>query len=128
MKAWGLGALTALIIWVTAGCSSNKTPVAVVVSTASGSTAPFTILQGTSEQFVATVTGASSNIVFWQICLPSASSTTTPTDCSQGVGSSQCKNIPGVSRPLTGFGTITSTGLYTAPPSPPQPDSFWVVA
>jgi hypothetical protein len=113
-----------------AGCSSNSTPVSVTITTTtSGATiTSLTLLQSTSAQFVATVTGASSNIVFWQICLPSASSTTQPTNCTQGVGPTQCTNIPKVSSPLRGFGTITSNGLYTAPSAPPQPDSFWIVA
>ena len=132
MRAWGLGALAALIILVGAGCSSNSTPVAVTVTTATGSTAPFTILQATSEQFVATVTGASSNIVFWQICTtpgtPTASPPVPPKNCTQGVGPTQCTNIPQVSSPITGFGTITMNGLYTAPPSPPQPDTLYIVA
>lgn len=118
-----------------AGCSSNGTPVAITITTTTSgaTTTSLTLLQSTSAQFVATVTGASSNIVFWQICLPSTSTSTTsttaqPTNCTQGVGPTQCTNIPKVSSPLTGFGTITSNGLYTAPSAPPQPNSFWIVA
>ena len=130
MRVLGLGALTALLVIIAVGCSSNQTPVGVVITTTtSGATiTSVTLLQSTSAQFVATVTGASSNIVFWQICLPSASTATQPTNCTQGVGPTQCTNLPKVSKPLTGFGTITLNGLYTAPAAPPQPDSFWVVA
>lgn len=125
-----LGALTALVILVVAGCSSNATPVSITITTTTSgaTTTSLTLLQSTSAQFVATVAGASSNIVFWQICLPSASNTTQPTQCTQGVGPTQCTNIPKVSSPITGFGTITNQGLYTAPSAPPQPDSFWIVA
>jgi DNA-binding beta-propeller fold protein YncE len=132
MKAWALGALTALMVLIVGGCSSNKTQIEVTITTTTSgaTTTSLTLLQSTSAQFEATVTGVSSNIVFWQICLPSTSTSTTtaPTNCTQGLGPTQCTNIPKVSRPLTGFGTITLNGLYTAPPAPPQPDSFLIVA
>ena len=130
MRVWGLGALMLLAIFV-AGCGSNSTPVGVTVTTTvSGAGAnSVTILVNTPAQFVTSVTGASSNIVFWQICkTPSASATTPPTDCTQGVGPIQCTAIPKVSSPLTGFGTITPDGLYTAPGTVPQPDQAFIVA
>ena len=130
MRVWGLGALVLLAIFA-GGCGSNSTPVAVTVTTTvsgAGSNS-LTILINTPAQFEATVTGASSNIVFWQICkTPSASNTTPPTDCTQGVGPTQCTAIPKVSSPLTGFGTITPDGLYTAPGTVPQPNQAFVVA
>lgn len=134
MRAWGLAALMALVALVT-GCGGNSTPVEVIItSTTTGATTnSITILESTSAQFVATVSGASSNVVFWQVCLPIPLSTSTnnqqaPTNCTPGVGPTQCTNIPKVSTPLTGFGTITLNGLYTAPPAPTTPDTFWIVA
>lgn len=131
MKAWGIGAML-LFAMFTSSCSSNSTVVAVVVGTTvtGASATQVTLLESTSAQFVATVTGASSTNVFWQICKPTnpPSTTIAPTDCTQGVGPTQCTTIPKVSSPLTGFGTMTPTGLYTAPSGPPQPDSFLVVA
>jgi len=127
MRAWGLAVLAVLLV----GCGGNSTPVAVLVTTTTsgGSTTSITLLESTSAQFVATVTGASSTVVFWQICLPGASTTLAPTNCTQGVGPTQCtSNIPRVSNPLTGFGTITMNGLYTAPSSPPQPNGLLIVA
>jgi YVTN family beta-propeller protein len=132
MRLWGLGAALILLTLCVGGCSSNSTPVAVTV-TASGSSATsssVTILVNNSVQFAASVTGGSASSVFWQICQPTTtppSTTVAPTVCSQGQGPASCP-IPIVSKPLTGFGTITSNGLYTAPSAPPQPDSFLVVA
>jgi YVTN family beta-propeller protein len=129
MRAWALGALWGVAVLVV-GCGGNSTPVAVTVTTTtSGATTnSVTLLEGTSAQFEATVTGAPSSTVFWQICMPSASTTVAPTNCTPGIGPMQCNNIPTVSTPLTGFGTITMNGLYTSPAAPPQPDSFLVVA
>jgi len=127
MRAWGLAVLVVLLL----GCGGNSTPVSVVVATTTSgaTTTSLTLLESTSAQFVAVVTGAPSTIVFWQICLPTASTTVAPTNCTQGVGPTQCtSDIPRVSKPLTGLGTITLNGLYTAPSSPPQPNNFWVVA
>jgi DNA-binding beta-propeller fold protein YncE len=128
MRGWGVGALCGLVVLLV-GCSSNSTPVQVLVTTTTSgaTTTSVTLLESTSAQFVATVTGATSTVVYWQICMPTSSTTTAPTNCSQGVGPQQCV-IPLQSMPLTGFGTITMNGLYTAPNAPPQPDSFWIVA
>lgn len=130
VRAWRLGALLALVVLILAGCSSSVTPVEITITTTTtgATTTSVTLLESTSAQFAATVTGLTSNIVFWQICLPLASTTTAPTDCTQGVGPVQCTNMPKVSKPLTGYGTITPTALYTAPPAPTQPDSFLIVA
>jgi YVTN family beta-propeller protein len=131
MRAWGLAALIALVALV-AGCGGNSTPVAVTISstTTGATTNSITLLQSTSAQFVATVSGASSNVVFWQVCMPftATAQNPSPTNCTQGVGVSQCTNIPKVSTPLTGFGTITINGLYTAPPAPTTPNTFLIVA
>ena len=132
MRLWGLGATLILLTLCVGGCSSNSTPVAVTV-TASGSSATsssVTVLVNNSVQFFASVTGGSASSVFWQICQPATtppSTTVAPTVCTQGQGPASCP-IPVVSKPLTGFGTITASGLYTAPSAPPNPDSFLVVA
>jgi DNA-binding beta-propeller fold protein YncE len=133
MKIWGMGAVMLLAIFV-AGCSSNSTPIAVVVT--SSGTSPMSVRADSSVQFVATVTGSSTSTVYWQICKPTTnppSTTIPPTDCTQGVGSVQC-TIPTVQSPLTGFGTLNVSGvsganvLYTAPPTPPQPNTTLIVA
>jgi DNA-binding beta-propeller fold protein YncE len=109
-----------------AGCSSNATVVGITIS--SNHASPMTVLVNTSVQFGATVTGVSATTVFWQVCKPTATgSTLAPTDCTLGQGPVGC-TIPTVTTPLTGFGTINSNGMYTAPSSPPQPNSFLVVA
>ena len=130
MRAWGIGALLLFAVF-TASCSSNSTVVAVTVTTtvSGASSTSVTLLINTSAQFVANVTGASSTTAYWQICKATnpPSTTVAPTDCTQGVGPTQC-TIPKASNPLTGFGTITPNGLYTAPAGPPEPDSFLVVA
>ena len=88
---------------------------------ATGSTA--TILTNGTMQFSATVAGASATTTYWQVCLPAASSLYQPTDCTA---------IPNVTpvntKVLTGYGTITQTGLYTAPPTPPSPNTFVIMA
>lgn len=134
MRAWGLGALLLLAIFI-AGCGSNSTPVAVAVSTTvsnlvSVTPTSVTLLVNTSAQFIASVTGASATTVFWQLCKTAPTSTTQPaTDCTQGVGPAQC-TIPKVSSPFTGasLGTMTPNGLYTAPGSAPQPNKVYVMA
>jgi YVTN family beta-propeller protein len=126
MKVWGLCAALLLAMMV-AGCGGgNSTTIGVLVTP---TTAP--ILLGGVQPFSATVTGISTTTVFWQICLPSASNKTNvaPTVCSVAVALAGCSTLPTtVSNPLTGFGTITATGLYTAPPQMPATSSFDIVA
>jgi len=128
MRAWALGALCGLVA-LGVGCGGNSTPVSVLVTTTTtgATTNSITLLEGTSAQFVAAVSGSTSKNVYWQICMPTSSTTLAPTNCSQAFGPLQC-SLPIVSSPLTGFGTITMNGLYTAPAAPPQPDAFLVVA
>jgi YVTN family beta-propeller protein len=123
MRIWRLGAVLLLVAMV-AACGGNSTAVGVIVSApgvTSGSTA--TVITNGTLQFTATVTGASATTAYWRVCLPAATPTTQPTNCT---------SIPGVTpssvTPLTGYGTITQTGLYTAPPSPPAPNAFVVMA
>ncbi len=132
MKAAGLGTVLILLTVFAGGCASNSTPVAVTVTAASSSAtaSSVTILVNSTVQFSASVSGGAATGVFWQICKPTStpqSTTVAPTDCSQGQGPASCP-IPTVSKPLTGFGTITSSGLYAAPGAPPQPNTFLVVA
>ena len=122
-KTWRWGVLL-LLTGMVAGCGGNSTAVGVIVTApgvTSGSTA--TIIANGTLQFAATVTGASATTVFWRVCKPAATPTTQPTNCTA---------IPGVTPSgtavLTGYGTITQTGLYTAPPAPPAPNSFVVMA
>jgi DNA-binding beta-propeller fold protein YncE len=127
MRLWRLCAIALLAAWV-AGCGGNSTPVGIIVSSAgagSGSTA--TVNVNNTVQFFATVTGTSSSTVFWQICMVPTIVGNQPTNCTQGVGPTGC-TIPTVSAPLVGFGTITSTGFYTAPNAVPSPALFVVMA
>ena len=120
---WKIGMLL-LLSSVLAACGGNSTTIGIVVSApgvASGSTA--TIITNGTLQFTATVTGISTTTVYWRICLPAASVTIQPTNCTA---------IPGVTTAsatsLSGYGSISQTGLYTAPPTLPAPDSFVIMA
>lgn len=126
MRWWSIGAVVLLTAWA-AGCGGNSTPVGVTVSPN-----PETVLLNSSVQFEASVTGASATTVTWQVCLPATSSssttppppTTVPTDCTP---------IPGVATPkgdtvLTGYGSISQTGLYTAPATLPTPKTAVILA
>jgi DNA-binding beta-propeller fold protein YncE len=81
-------------------------------------------------QFAATVTGASASTVFWRICLPAAQPSIQPTNCTAVPSTaSNLGTVPTTTGSgLTGYGTISQTGLYTAPPAPPNPNSFVVMA
>jgi len=128
MRLWRFGALALLVAWV-AGCGGGATPVGITVSAngiPAGSTATVNVT-GTI-QFFASVSGTSTSIVFWQICLVPTVPGTQPTNCTQGIGPATGCTIPTVSKPLVGFGTITATGLYTAPDAVPSPSLFVVMA
>jgi YVTN family beta-propeller protein len=127
MRLWRLGAAALLAAWV-AGCGGNSTPVGITVTSAAagaGSTATVNIKN--TVQFFATVTGTSSATVFWQICLVPTIPGNQPTKCTQGIGLAGC-TVPTVSKSLVGFGTISATGLYTAPDTVPSPSLFVVMA
>ncbi len=113
MKVWQIGA--AIILAACAvGCGGNSTPVGVTVTPTGTAASPQTVLLSGLQQFQATVTGTSTSTVNWFICLPPTNTTVThpiPVTCGQ----------------LTGFGTISSTGLYAAPPTP-APSVFVVAA
>lgn len=124
MRVWGLGAVVLLAAFV-AGCGGGTTAVGVTI--AGPSAPPIAVVVNNSVQFAAAASGQSTTTVFWQICLPGATTTTQPTNCTQGQGPVQC-TIPAVSSPLAGYGTITANGLYTAPAKVPAPNSALIVA
>jgi DNA-binding beta-propeller fold protein YncE len=124
MRVWGLGAVMLLTVWV-GGCGGNTTTVGVNI--AGPSQSPIAVVVNSSVQFAAAASGSSTTTIFWQVCLPGATPTTQPTNCTQGQGPAQC-TIPAVSSPLSGYGTITSNGLYTAPSKVPTPNTAVVVA
>jgi len=112
MRVWQIGAAIVLAACV-AGCGGNSTPVGVTVTPTGTAASPQTVVISGQQPFIATVTGTSTSTVNWFICLPPTNTTVTnpiPVNCGQ----------------LTGFGTISSTGLYAAPPTPPP--SVFVVA
>jgi DNA-binding beta-propeller fold protein YncE len=119
----GAAALAVGALAVLSGCGGNSTPVGVTINTPT-ETVPF----GAQFQFQATVTGAATTSVTWQICLPPTSNKNNlqPTTCSPAaVGQTQ---LP------SGYGTITTGqnstggGLYTAPQVAPATNPFLVVA
>ncbi len=126
MKAWGLAAVLLLATWV-AGCGGNTTTVGITIT--GPGLAPLTTIVNQPAQFTATVTGVSTTTVFWQVCEPLATPSTTipPTMCTAGQGPAGC-TIPTVASPITGFGTITANGLYTAPAKVPSPATLQIVA
>jgi DNA-binding beta-propeller fold protein YncE len=112
MKVWQIGAAIILAACVT-GCGGNSTPVGVTVTPTGTAASPQTVLLSGQQLFQATVTGTSTMTVNWFVCLPPTNTAVTnpiPVNCGQ----------------LTGFGTISATGLYVAPPTPPP--SVFVVA
>ena len=125
MRLWRLGAAL-LLAAIAAGCGGNSTPVGVTVTGAGvAAGATVSVLANHNEPFTATVTGSSTSTVYWQICLPATVITTQPTTCTTAQGPTAC-TLPSGS--LTGFGSITPNGLYTAPATVPQTNSFDIVA
>ncbi|HXN99393.1 MAG TPA: hypothetical protein VN881_09995 [Candidatus Acidoferrales bacterium] len=121
MRVWKIAAAIVFAAGVT-GCGGNSTPVGVTVVPTGTSTSPIPVVVNSQpgqapgqRQFSATVTGTSTSTVNWLICLPPpnlAVKNPIPLNCGQ----------------LTGFGTISITGLYVAPPTPPTPNIFVVAA
>ena len=110
-----------ILIVMAASCGGNNTKAGVTIIFPS--TNPVTVLENGSQQFAANVSGVSTTTVYWQVCMASATSSVQPINCTP---------VPGVTisgqTPLTGFGTITQNGLYTAPSTIPQPNLFVVMA
>jgi DNA-binding beta-propeller fold protein YncE len=113
------GAIILIVMAASCGGNTTKAGVSIIFPT----TNPVTVLENVNQQFAATVSGVSTTSVYWQVCLASATSSVQPTVCTP---------IPGVTitgqTSLTGFGTITQNGLYTAPSAIPQPNLFVVMA
>lgn len=109
-----LVACAALLVVGAAGCGSNRTTIAVTVvdPTQNGATS-VSFLENSTHLLAAGVTGTSTNTVNWFVCLPSTVANAKPTDCTPN---------------LTGYGTITQTGVYTAPAAKPAPNSLVIVA
>ncbi len=127
MRIWTRGAVL-LLAGMIAACGGNSTAVGVVVTApgiTTGSTA--TVIANGTLQFAATVTGASATTVFWRVCKPAATPTTQPTNCTAVPSTTPGGTAPSAGS-LTGYGTISQTGLYTAPPAPPDPNTFVVMA
>jgi DNA-binding beta-propeller fold protein YncE len=108
MRSWRLGALALLAVWV-AGCGGNSTPLGIVLFPSG--VPPVTVVINNTQQFTARVTGSSTTTVTWQVCQPPTKANGTPVNCG-----------------MAGLGTITTTGLYTAPPTVPNPNNAIVVA
>lgn len=125
MRSWAFGAVILLAL-VAAGCGGGSTAIGVTIGGPHAS--PMTVLVNQSVQLVAQVSGGSTTTVFWQICMPAATPTTQPTNCTAGQGPATGCTIPAVASPLTGYGTVTANGLYTAPSTVPTPNNAWVVA
>ncbi|HEX2775494.1 MAG TPA: YncE family protein [Candidatus Acidoferrales bacterium] len=121
MRVWKIGAAIVLAAGL-AACGGNSTPVGVTVFPTGTATSPIPVIVNNEpglppgqQQFTSTVTGTSTSTVNWLVCLPPPSLTVAhpiPLNCGQ----------------LTGFGTISITGLYVAPPTPPSPNIFVVAA
>ena len=133
MKAWVLGAVILFTVCV-AGCGGNSTSVAVTISGPSAANTGFPVPVNGSAQLAATVSGITAQSVYWQVCLhvsavtnSSGQITTPPTDCTPGYSTTQCP-VPTVASPLTGYGTITPNGLYTAPAAVPSPNIVYAIA
>jgi DNA-binding beta-propeller fold protein YncE len=107
-----------LAIVLAASCGSNSTTAGVTITPTLA-----TVRENGTQAFAASVSGISTTTVYWQVCLPTNSVTVQPTTCTP---------IPGVTPQgatgLTGYGTITQQGLYTAPGTIPQTNSFVVMA
>jgi DNA-binding beta-propeller fold protein YncE len=132
MRSLGLVAAVFLTVAISS-CGGNSTTIGVTI-TAVGAPqggshqSPVVVVKGQTETFVANVTGGSTTLVYWQVCLPPPFPQTIPP-----TEPTTCTPIPGVTSPtttvvLSGYGTITQSGIYTSPPSLPQTNPFVVMA
>ncbi|MDE3109159.1 MAG: hypothetical protein KGL02_04385, partial [Acidobacteriota bacterium] len=132
MKAWCVAGAVMILTACVAGCGGNSTKVAVNVTGPTGAspvsdTGGFPVPPAGSVQLAATVSGITATTVYWQICLKPSLAGAQPTSCTVASGPAQC-TLPSVASPLTGYGTITPNGLYTAPASIPSPNVALAVA
>jgi YVTN family beta-propeller protein len=139
MKAWVLGVVIILAVCA-AGCGGNSTAISVTVTGPTG-TSPISTSGGYpvppngAVQLLATVSGITATTVYWQVCLQPGTPPTTgsptpvtpPADCSAPSAPQGCI-APTVSKPVTGYGTVTPNGLYTAPATIPSPSTTYAVA
>lgn len=120
MNVFKLCGVIAVIV-LAASCGSNGTTAGVTITFPVAN--PVAVAENGSQQFAGNVSGISITTVYWQVCLPSATATVEPT---------QCTPVPGVTingqTALLGYGTITQNGLYSAPNAIPQPNNFVVMA
>lgn len=132
MRSLGLVAVVFLTVAISS-CGSNSTTTGVTI-TAVGAPqggshqSPVVVIKGQTETFVASVSGGSTTTVYWQVCLPPPYPQTNPP-----TQPTTCTPIPGVTSPttsviLTGYGTITQSGIYTSPSNLPQTNPFVVMA
>jgi DNA-binding beta-propeller fold protein YncE len=123
-KILRLGA-TALFVAASAllsACGGNSTPVGVTVSPS-----PATVPLGGTQQFQATVTGTSTTLVTWQLCLVPSPTNIQPTVCSPATtGQTQMPSGYGII--TTGQTNTPQGGFYTAPATLPPTNDFLVVA
>jgi YVTN family beta-propeller protein len=127
MSRWTAGAVLLMLAALVAGCGGNSTTAGITItasSTTTGANSVTVPINGT-EQFAAAVTGVADTTVYWQVCLPApVSNLHIPTVCTA---------VPNVTpRPgttvLTGYGSISQLGFYTAPSAIPNVNSFVVLA
>ncbi len=127
VRCFGLIAIVLSLVMLTS-CGGNSTTIGVTITpSATSAGAALPVIEDQTQTFSASVTGGSATTVYWQICLPVPITTppTQPTTCTPipvtGV------TIPG-QKPLSGYGTITQNGVYTAPNGIPQQNPFLIVA
>lgn len=129
-----LGLVLAVFLTVAiSSCGSNSTTIGVTIQAVGAPQegsfqSPVVVVKGQTATFVANVTGGSTTLVYWQVCLPPPFPQTNPP-----TQPTTCTPIPGVTSPtttvvLTGYGTITQSGIYTSPSSLPATNPFVVMA
>ncbi|HKN62024.1 MAG TPA: hypothetical protein VJW93_12660 [Candidatus Acidoferrales bacterium] len=132
MRSLGLVAVVFLTVAISS-CGGNSTTIGVTIQAVGAPQggshqSPVVVIKGQTETFVANVTGGSTTTVYWQVCLPPPYPQTNPP-----TQPTTCTPIPGVTSPtttvvLTGYGTITQSGIYTSPSSLPLTNPFVVMA
>jgi DNA-binding beta-propeller fold protein YncE len=126
MTGWKMAAALILAAALGACGGGNSTKAGITITASSATIGANTVdvpVNGT-EQFAASVTGISTSLVEWQVCLPGVTTSTEPTACT---------SIPNVTARkgetlLTGYGTITQNGFYTAPSTVPTQIPFVILA
>lgn len=120
---FGMLVVTLVVTAVIAGCGGSGQAETLTITPNSASTA-VTVVRTGSQQFNAAVAGISNTLVTWDVCNPAPATIAT--------GSSTAANIVMptgcVLAGNTVLGSITSTGLYTAPATVPPNAMVSVVA